>query len=54
MAIYYRMRSVPRSTQANQRWGQLADWIARQDRPIPIYHKLCTRVWLWAFRQSLT
>lgn len=35
------------------RWGQLADWIARQDRPIPVYHSVCLHAWLWAFRRSV-
>jgi len=34
-------------------WGRLADWIARQDRPIPFYHRCCLLVWLWAFRHAV-
>jgi hypothetical protein len=34
------------------RWGQLADWIARHDHHLPIYHQLCMRLWLWAFDRS--
>ncbi|MBK9944471.1 MAG: hypothetical protein IPP13_22980 [Kouleothrix sp.] len=34
-------------------WDRVADWVARQDRPFPPYHRLCLRIWLWAFRRSL-
>jgi hypothetical protein len=34
-------------------WGQLADWIARHDRHVPVYHQLCIRLWLWAFGLSV-
>ncbi len=35
-------------------WSQIADWIARHDYHIPIYHRICLAVWIWALRQSLT
>ena len=34
-------------------WGQLADWIARRDRQLPIYHRLCILVWSWTLSQAL-
>jgi len=34
-------------------WGRMADWIARHDCRIPIYHRICLSIWLWALRQSL-
>jgi hypothetical protein len=35
-------------------WGRMADWIARHDYRIPIYHRICLAVWVWALRHSLT
>ena len=35
-------------------WGRMADWIARHDYRIPIYHRMCLAVWLWALRHSLS
>ena len=35
-------------------WGLMADWIARHDYRIPIYHRICLAVWVWALRHSLT
>ena len=29
-------------------WERLADWIARHDRSIPLWHRLCVRLWTWA------
>jgi hypothetical protein len=34
-------------------WAQIADWIARHDYRIPIYHRLCLAVWQWALQRSL-
>jgi hypothetical protein len=35
-------------------WGRMADWIARHDYRVPIYHRICLAVWVWALRHSLT
>jgi hypothetical protein len=32
----------------------MADWIARYDRHIPVYHRICLAAWMWALRNSLT
>lgn len=53
MDIYYKQPTIRNDRRAAARWGELADWIARQDRALPIYHKLCMRLWLWAFRHSV-
>jgi hypothetical protein len=36
------------------KWGRMADWIARHDHRIPIYHRICLAVWMWAIRHSLS
>jgi hypothetical protein len=38
---------------ASYHWGQLADWIARNDHHIPIYHQVCLRLWRWALERSV-
>lgn len=35
------------------RWVRAADWLARRDRPLPIYHRLIVRAWAWALMRSL-
>jgi hypothetical protein len=34
-------------------WGEVADWIARRDRQLPIYHRLCILAWSWTLGQAL-
>jgi hypothetical protein len=35
------------------RWVQLADRLARRDKPIPIYHRIMVWAWRWAIQRSL-
>ena len=46
-------RSARSSYASTMSWSKLADWIARQDRAIPLYHSVCLKLWLWAFRHSV-
>ena len=53
MDIFYRTQRTPVSKPNPLQWEHLADWIARHDRRIPFYHRLCLHAWLWAFRHSV-
>jgi hypothetical protein len=46
-------KTAGRRGEGSHAWQQIADWIARHDRRIPIYHRICLSVWVWAIRQSL-
>jgi hypothetical protein len=45
--------SAGRQSEESHGWAQIADWIARHDHRIPIYHRICLSVWVWAIRHSL-
>jgi hypothetical protein len=46
-------KRVSQRSQMACEWGRIADWIARHDYQIPVYHRLCLAVWQWALQQSL-
>ena len=35
------------------RWSEIADRIVRLDRPIPLWHRLCLRLWAAALKRAL-